>query len=523
MSDLDRLIRALSNPRIYPHGPESVQVIHTHISVVFVAGDLVYKVKKPVDFGFLDFTTLDKRRFFCGQEVRLNSRFSEGIYLGVAGIYDGPRGINLGGQGEEIETAVLMRRIPEEFTLTRMLEDDRVTPKILDRIADRIAQIHAASPSGPQIAVHGSFEVIRQNVKENFDQTEVFIGRTINRATYEAIQNGSVEFMRANRGLFQTRVARGFIRDCHGDLHLDHVIVMNGISLVDCIEFNDRFRFGDTASDLGFLLMDLDFHGFPAYAVLVAKRYAETANDPHVLDLLGFYKSYRAFVRGKVLGFALDEPEVPVDKKEAAARTAEDYFRLSLASLKQAPPPSLVVMCGLTGAGKSFLAVRLAKRLGAVTFRSDVIRKEIHGIPTTEHRLDKYGVGIYSTNATGRTYQVLLDRARTALERQESVILDASFMRGEDRAEARRIAEQARARFFIIECTCTDEMAEARLIERLRVRGEPSDGRMEIFAEQKMRFEPIHPDECRFLRRWDSSTDPNAFLKAFIREVTAPE
>lgn len=523
MSDLDRLIRALSEPRIYPHGPQSVHVLHTHISVVFVAGDLVYKLKKPVDFGFLDFTTREKRRFFCEQEVRLNSRFSRGIYLGVAGIYEGPLGINLVGEGDEIDTAVLMRRIPAEATFIAMLQEDRVTEEILDRIADRIAELHAAAPRGPQIAIHGSFEVIRQNLKENFDQVERFIGRTIDQETYRAIRDRSVAFMEANRALFQTRVAHGFIRDCHGDLHLDHVIVMNGIFLVDCIEFNDRFRFGDTASDLGFLLMDLDFHGFPAYAAHVSRRYAASARDRHVLDLLGFYKSYRAFVRGKVLGFALDEPEVPSEEKETAKGTAEDYFKLSLACLTPPPPPALIVMCGLTGTGKSFLAGRLARRLGAATFTSDVIRKEILGIPATEHRLDKYGEGIYRSNATGRTYDALLDRASTALERRESVILDASFMRREDRDRARKLAEQTGSRFFIVECTCADEVAVKRLIERLRQSGQPSDGRPEIFAEQRKRFEAISVGELRFRRRWDSSTDRNTFLMALTREIAASE
>jgi predicted kinase len=329
--------------------------------------------------------------------------------------------------------------------------------------------------------------------------------------------------MEANRALFQRRVSQGFIRDCHGDLHLDHVIVMNGICLVDCIEFNDRFRFGDTASDLGFLLMDLDFHGFPAYGARVSRRYADSAGDRDVLDLLGFYKSYRAFVRGKVLGFALDEPEVPSEEKETKERTAGDYFKLSLACLTPPPPPALVVMCGLTGTGKSFLAARLAKRLGAVTFTSDVIRKEIHGIPTTEHRLDKYGEGIYRSNATGRTYDALLDRASTALERRESVILDASFMRREDRDRARRLAERTGSRFFIVECACMEEEAVKRLIRRLRESGQPSDGRPGIFAEQKKRFEPISPREIPFRRRWDSSTDQNTFLKAVTREIVAPE
>jgi len=519
---LDRLIEAMSDPAIYPHGPKSVHVIQTHISVVFLADDLVYKIKKPVNFGFLDFTTLEKRKYFCEREVLLNSRFSDGVYLGVASVHDGPSGLNLQGRGVEIEAAVLMKRIPDDRMMLRMLERDRVTPEILDRVADRIAGLHADAPTGPEIAGHGSFEVISQNLKENFDQTGPFVGRTLDRRTREEVFDLSIDFMKSHRDLFRERMTGGFIRDCHGDLHLDHVLVLDGIMLIDCIEFNDRFRFGDTAADLGFLLMDLDFQGYPAFAEHVSGRYSVCSGDGEILKLVGFYRSYRAFVRGKVMGFTLDEPEVSRTEKESAAQTAGHYFSLSLAYLRHPRPPALIVMCGLMGTGKSFLATRLGKRLGIDPVKSDVIRKEIHGVPSSEHRLDKYGGGIYTSNSTEVTYEALFERARRSLGRRNSVVLDASFSLREHRFRARDLALEMNAQFLILECVCPDGEARARLEERMETQKDPSDGRWQIYLDQKRRFEPIERDELGSTRQWDSTTDPNAFLKAVVRELVAP-
>ena len=325
---LDDLIPTLSDPSIYPHHPDSIQVVQTHISVVFIAGELVYKIKKPLDLGFLDFTTLEKRKYFCQQEVRLNSRFSEGIYLGVEAIHEGPSGINLKGEGAEIEAAVLMRRIPHERLLIGMLHNNQVTPELLDRLADRLAYFHSNAAGGPQITSFGSNHVIYQNLKENFEQTINFIGRTIDAQTHEAVSTLATEFLEKHQSLFRERMERGFIRDCHGDLHLEHVVILDEIMLYDCIEFNDRFRYGDTAADLAFLLMDLDFRGYPAFADRIAGRYAEWSGDREILRLLGFYKSYRAFVRGKVEGFILDEPEVSESERQSAREVAKKYFAL---------------------------------------------------------------------------------------------------------------------------------------------------------------------------------------------------
>ncbi len=520
MSDrLDALIRALSDPAVYPHGPASVQVVQTHISAVFIAGELVYKIKKPVNFGFLDFTTLEKRQFFCNQEVTLNSRFSEGIYLGVVDIREGPGGVNLRGEGEVIDAAVLMRHIPEDRIMVRMLEADRITPEFLDRLADRISYFHAQAARGPHIAGFGSAQVIYQNLKENFDQTAPYVGLTVNGQTHETVSTLALDFLRTHQSLFAERVKRGFIRDCHGDLHLDHVVIMNGIMLFDCIEFNDRFRYGDTAADLAFLLMDLEFRGYPDFADRIARRYAQTSGDVDVLRLLGFYKSYRAFVRGKVLSLTCDETEVSEAEKKIAIETAHDYFVLSVAALKPPPRPVLIVVCGLMGTGKSFLAAQLGKRLGVQPLRSDEIRKRMYGLSPSEHRLDKYGEGIYTPDATRATYQALLEEASRRLGTGRSVILDATFSRVRDRMHAREKAGGVSARFRLIECTAPDEVIRGRLAQRATQENEPSDGRWEVFPKHKADFEPIRPAEREDHRVWKSTTDLNHFLTSFVREL----
>jgi len=516
---LEKIIQALSRPDIYPHRPDSVCVVQTHISVVFIAGDLVYKVKKPLDLGFLDFTTLEKRKHFCLQEVLLNSRFSRGIYLGVVKICEGTRGINLENQGVEIDAAVLMTRVPEDRIMLDMLERDLITTDILDRIADRLARFHAVAATGPAIANYGSVEVIRRNLMENFEQTEAYIGRTIDAGTHERISRLALGFLEEHEELFRDRRSRGLIRDCHGDLHLDHVVILDGIMLLDCIEFNDRFRYGDTAADLAFLVMDLDYRGYPGFSKRIAMRYAHDSGDERMLDLLGFYGSYRAFVRGKVNSFTLDEPEVSDREKFVAAEKASDYFRLSLSYLTPPPPPALIITCGLMGTGKSHLAASLGKRLGIEPIRSDNVRKIIHGVSPGEHRLDNYGQGIYTPSATEQTYQALLDAADRSLVRGESVILDAAFTRAGDRLRALDLAVKHGARFRLIHCTAPDEVIRHRLELRSREKNEPSDGRWEIFPAQKAGFEAISDKEQPDCLLWDSTTELRPFLVSFVRTI----
>ena len=348
-AELERLINGLSDPSRYPVPTDHVQVIHTHASVVFIAGDLVYKVKKPVNLGFLDFSTLEKRQFFCQREVILNSRFSHDIYLGVAPIFESSDGFNFDGTGTVVDAAVVMRRIPDNCFMISMLENDEVTPTTLDRLADRLAYFHSRADRGPDISPFGEIDVIHGNLKENFDQVARYVNRTLDRDTYEFISAAAIDFLFLRESLFRERVRGGFIRDCHGDLHVDHVLILDGIMFYDCIEFNDRFRYGDTASDLGFLLMDLEFLGFPAYAQRITERYATYSGDRAILELLNFYKSYRAVVRGKVRSMSLDEPEINPEEKSKLADRARDHFSLALACFKAPPPPSLIILSGTYG------------------------------------------------------------------------------------------------------------------------------------------------------------------------------
>jgi uncharacterized protein len=516
---LDRLIKGLSEPSIYPVPPERVDIVQTHGSVVFIAGDLVYKVKKPVNLGFLDFSTLEKRRFFCEREVVLNSRFSHDIYLGVAPIFEGPDGFNFDGVGTEVDAAVVMRRIPDDCFLIVMLEKDQVTPTILDRLADRLAYFHSRAHRSPEISAFGKIDVIHGNLKENFDQVAPFVGRTLDRETYDFISRTATDFLFLREALFHDRVRGGFIRDCHGDLHTDHVLMLDGIMFYDCIEFNDRFRYGDTAADLGFLLMDLEFLGFPAYAKRVTERYVAYSGDRDILALLDFYKSYRAFVRGKVLSLALDEPEISSDQKTALSLRAREHFALALACFTPAPPPTLIVMSGMTGTGKSTLAALLDKRLGIENLGSDVIRKRLYNVPKFQHSLDKFESGVYTPSATELTYTTLLANARLELELGNSVILDASFMRHSHRQAAWELARATGARFRIVQCTAPDHIVRSRLEARQLRKDEPSDGRWEIYCEQKTHFEPMLPEEKAVLRVWDSTTDLGAFLRSFVNEL----
>jgi aminoglycoside phosphotransferase family enzyme/predicted kinase len=516
---LERIIESLSKPGCYPHAPSSVEVIQTHISVIFIAGDLVYKVKKPLDLGFLDFSSTETRRVFCQREVELNSRFAPGWYLGVVWIFEDENGFNLAGHGREAEPAVLMKRIPLEYGMPALLSRELVTPSMLDRLSARIAEIHRNAPTGPHISRFGARKVIAQNIRENFNQTERFVGRTLDGETRRTVLDLSLGFLKTHSDLFLRRVDRGFIRDCHGDLHLEHVVILNGIILFDCIEFNDRFRYGDTASDIAFLLMDLDYGGFPAYAARLSEGYADCAQDEECLALFPFYKAYRAYIRGKVASFTLDEPEVTESTKNAETHEAGDYFHLAASYLRPALPPALFLTTGFTGAGKSFLATRLSDRLGVEVFRSDVMRKELFSVAPAAHRLDKYGEGIYTSKASARTYRALLDAAETSLRGGKSVILDAAFLRREAREAAYLVAKAVGARTYVLECACPEGVARTRLEARANQPDEPSDGRWEVYVAQRAEYEPPGPDEEGVMRRWDSTTEHGPFLREIAFEV----
>jgi len=329
MVDQPPLVQALLTPQAYPHHPEKIELVQTHISLVFLTGDYVYKVKKPVNLGFVDYSTLEKRKHFCHQEVVLNRRGCPDIYLDVVPIAQEKGSIRVEGNGEVIEYAVKMRQLPQETTMEYLLKNNQVSREMVERVARRVSEFHRKAATSDVIAGYGDVHMVATNTGENFTQTEKYIGITIPRETYEAIRAYTEGFVRRNGPLFRQRMLDGRIRDCHGDLHAAHVCFTNDICIIDCIEFNERFRYADVASEIAFLAMDLDYRDRSDLAQHFVETYIEESGDTDILKLLRFYKCYRAYVRGKVESFRLDDPLIPAEDKEKAIAAASRYFDLA--------------------------------------------------------------------------------------------------------------------------------------------------------------------------------------------------
>ncbi len=327
--DISFLQKALLNPEIYPDHPKKVRFFETHISLLFFTGNHVYKVKKPVDFGFLDFTSLEKRKYFCEQEVTLNRRLSPEIYLGVIKIMQDGKRILLDGRGEVVEYAVKMQQIPEGLLMDKLLEKGQVTPKMIEAVSEKLARFYAIAETSDVIKGFARPGRIKQDTDENFEQTEKYIEITISKDVYLEVQNRTNDFFKSQEETFHQRIAAGRIRDCHGDLRLEHIFWGDEISIFDCIEFNERFRYTDTAADIAFLAMDLDYHGREDLSEHLIQTYTQKSGDQELMKVLGFYKCYRAYVRGKVESFRLDDPNIPEREKKEALRRAKKYFDLA--------------------------------------------------------------------------------------------------------------------------------------------------------------------------------------------------
>jgi len=323
------MIQALLDPKAYPDKTERVELAQTQMSFVLLTDDYVYKVKKPVDLGYLDYTTLDKRQFYCQQEVKLNRRLCPDVYLGVVPIIQDKDSIFIERQGEVIEYAVKMRRLPQEAMMDTLLAHDQVSPEMVSSIAQKLVQFHQRAETSANISAFGDLDTIRQNTEENFTQTEKYIGNTISPKQYERIKDYTDRVLRESAPLFHKRVADGRIRDCHGDLHTAHICLSHDICIYDCIEFNDRFRYCDVASEIAFLAMDLDHYGRADLSRIFVDAYVDMSQDKEIKELLNFYKCYRAYVRGKVNSFKLDDPHISQEEKAGVLATAKSYFELA--------------------------------------------------------------------------------------------------------------------------------------------------------------------------------------------------
>lgn len=329
MVDQKQVVEALMKPEAYGKEAGPVELKQTHISFVFLVGDYVYKVKKAVNFGFLDFSTLEKRRQFCEKEVNLNKRLCGDMYLEVVPINKSADSIKIGGTGETVEYAVKMKRIPQEKIMTRLLEEDKVDKKLVEDMARILADFHSKAKSGKKIGEFGSLSIVETNWRENFEQTEEFIGKSISEKTFKFIREKVMMFMEQNAAFFTRRVTENRVRECHGDVHSGNIFVADKIYIFDAIEFNERFRHCDVASEIAFLAMDLDFKGRSDLASFFVKKYVDYSGDKELERILSFYKCYRAYVRGKVTSFKLNDLNVGSQEKSDAAKEANAYFELA--------------------------------------------------------------------------------------------------------------------------------------------------------------------------------------------------
>lgn len=502
---------AMVEPAFYPHPVDRVELRETHISAVFLAGEWVYKLKKPVDFGFLDFLTLDARRHFCRREVALNQRLTRGIYEEVVSICRDHTGRFVFDHGEPVEYAVKMKRLPDEANLTELLRRRAVTDDDLKALGRHLAEFYSQSDGSPEIDHFGDPEVIAFNMEENFRQVGPFVDEALERDRWDFIRQVSRTFFRNRHMLFKDRVSNRRIRDGHGDLRTEHIYFYGGIQVIDCIEFNDRFRYGDVVSDLSFLVMDLESLGYPDVSRAVISTYIEHSGDYECYSLLDFYTAYRAIVKLKVALLRTTEIEAP-EERDVLRESAGSYMGQAYRYALQFSRPTLWVFCGLPASGKSMLAEALAKALSLSLFQSDRIRKEGKD-QALQEEIVPFDQGIYRTAMRQRVYARMLAFAQDELKKGHPAILDATFSRTKWREEARQLAVDLDTNLIFVECFCRLESIRERLKQREQ-RLSISDARLQHLNDMVKNFEPLREvPETAHIRLDTDQPFERSFLK----------
>ncbi len=492
------LARALRRPQAYATAPETVGFLQTHVSLLFFAGERVYKVKKPVDLGFLDFTTLERRRFFCDEEVRLNRRLAPRVYRGVVPVVRRAGGaLAVGGEGEVVDWAVEMERLPEQRMLDRLLEHGAIDNALLEALTSLLVVFHARAATGAGVDEHGAPEAVGAAALDNFDALERLAGdgAWLSRAQLHFLRARAEAWLAAGRERLLARVRAGRIREGHGDLHAGNVCFADeGVVAYDCLEFRAAFRCCDVASDLAFLAMDLDARGFPAFAQLLARRYADEARDEELLALFPFYKGYRAMVRAKVAALTAGDAGLDARARAAERRRALRYLQLA-AGYELAP--RAVLLCGLPASGKSWLAAHLARPLRAALLHSDARRRAVAA--PAQAAGDGYGEGLYAPEQKERTYRALLDGALEALGSGRSVLVDATFALRRHRALFAEALARSGFAWHLVELRASEALTLERLARRAAEGRSLSEADAEVYRRARESFEP--PDEVPAGRR----------------------
>ena len=490
----DTLIRSLQQPERFAHPVQSVERIETHGNWILLAGDFAYKIKKPVAFDFMDFSSLERRRHFCEEELRLNQRLAPDIYLRTAAITGTPTHPVIDGDGPVFEYAVVMRRFDPAQRLDRRLERGELQHTDLDALAVDMARFHAALPAADADGTFGTPDALRQLVDDNFRDCAPFLEGAEAEAL-ASIRAQAAAQCEALYGHLQRRLEQGFVREGHGDLHLGNLTVYRDrIQAFDCIEFNPALRWIDTANDIAFLLMDLRYRGHAAMAARFRNRYLEWSGDYDAAPLLPFYESYRAMVRAKVALLSASQCSAP-----ETVRQQQDSARRHIRLAEQLLAPrqgQILITCGLSGSGKSVVAEQLCETLPALRLRSDVERKRLFGLDPLADSGSQTDAGIYTTAATTQLYAHLARCAQRLAEAGERVICDATFLQETQRTELAQAAEAAGVDFKVLYVHAPQHVLEARIQQRAQRQDDASEADIAILHRQLTRAElPNSSDE----------------------------
>jgi len=501
-SQQESLVDAMLKPDFYPKPAAEIAHKETHISHLFFVGDLVYKIKKPVSFSFLDYSTLAKRRQFLNKELRLNRRLAPSVYLGVLPIALDEFGWRLGGSAEPAEYTLVMRRLPEKRMLPFLLDTGQVDEAMMRDLAGVLADFHARAECWRSIDPTHYMAQLRSQWYENLADLEPYLD-PVNRGALRGLKNFGLEFFATHSELLKRRVIDGWVRDVHGDLHGEHIcFAPEGIQIFDCIEFSDALRRIDLAAEIAFLLMDLSVRGGALLRAPFLTRYGERLGDEQRAQLLPFFETYRALVRAKV--------HVLREKRwnDQAAR----YFSFAQRVTWSCAEPFLLMICGLTGSGKSTLARALSERLGVSVINSDVVRKKLTG--QNSHRVVPPDQDIYSPTTTERTYSKMARKAEKQVTSGKGVILDATFGRRALREKIALLAERYGIPLAVIHCSAPEPTTARRLRDRAAQGTDISDGRWEIYVAQKAAYEPMEELPAAAIFELDTSASVAAMVAA---------
>lgn len=507
------LAEALSHPEAYPHDTSpSIQVAETHISWVFLTGSFAYKVKKPVDLGFLDFTSLQQREHFCREEVRLNRRLCPEIYIDVVPVTAADDAVSMGGKGSVVDFAVKMVQFDRSQELDRLLASNRLTAEQIDHIVETVTAFHKAIPAAPDDSEYGKPEILIQPLLDNFRHTAELVSGSAERQMLEKLHLWAENEHRRLTPRFLERKARGFIRHCHGDMHTGNMVWHQGRVLIfDCIEFSPTLSMIDVTSDIAFLFMDLRHGGHPELAWRFLNGYLSGTGDYEGIRLLRFYSLYRAMVRAKVT--AIRYTQEPDEQKKHAIREEHlSYVRQAFHDTI-AEGGHLIITCGVSGSGKSTAASAIAPASGAIHIRSDIERKRLAGLGALE-RSSHDNDDIYAPRFTEKTYDRLADVASICLETGYPVIVDATFLRKDERKRFRDIAEKHGSPFTIMHVHADMHILRERVSRRLREGCDPSEADLGVLTEQLKTRDPLTEEEKRLTLEIDSGEETDYGLIA---------